>query len=375
MPKKIDPKVAKKVMIKQGWKPLEPYKSALYKWKCRCIKCGLIGTPQFSNVQNGSGCTVCKNAEKTNPKSLSHKEATKIMIKAGMKPMVVYKGTKTRWKCRCMVCKKITYPTLGNVINTMNPCAYCSGHKVDPKDAVKIMKKAKLQPLEDFVSVESKWKCKCLKCGEIVYPLYAGIKQGNGGCYECGLLQTAKTNTLSKKETSEMMLKAKLKPLEAYKGMHNRWKCKCLKCGKIVYPTLGNVSTGHSGCRYCAPAGFNMYNASYIYLISHPKLYAYKIGIGNVKKHNDRLGRFKLRGWETHKVWNFNTGKEAIDIESIIFKYIRNELKLPIYLSYDQMKSTGGHAETMGADSITLLELEKIIKRVIKGYKNADRRT
>jgi len=39
------------------------------------------------------------------------------------------------------------------------------------------------------------------------------------------------------------------------------------------------------------------------------------------------------------------------------------------------MNSTGGHAETMGADSITLLELEKIIKRVIKGYKNADRRT
>jgi hypothetical protein len=34
------------------------------------------------------------------------------------------------------------------------------------------------------------------------------------------------------------------------------------------------------------------------------------------------------------------------------------------------MKSTGGHAETVGADSISLLELEKIVKKVIKGYRN-----
>ena len=82
----------------------------------------------------------------------------------------------------------------------------------------------------------------------------------------------------------------------------------------------------------------------------------------------DRLGRFNSKGWETYKVWKFNTGREAIDLESRIFKHIRNELKLPIYLSYDQMKSTGGHAETVGADSITLLELERVIKKVIKSY-------
>jgi hypothetical protein len=88
-----------------------------------------------------------------------------------------------------------------------------------------------------------------------------------------------------------------------------------------------------------------------------------------VKKNMDRLGRFNSRGWETHKVWKFKTGREAIDIESTIFKIVRNELNLPIYLSYDQMKSTGGHAETIGADSITLLELEKIIEKVIKSSK------
>ena len=81
-----------------------------------------------------------------------------------------------------MVCKKITYPTLGNVKNTTTPCAYCSEHKVDPKDAVRTMKKAKLQPLEDFVSVQSKWKCKCMTCDIVVYPKYNSIKQKKGGC-------------------------------------------------------------------------------------------------------------------------------------------------------------------------------------------------
>lgn len=368
--KSVDPKDAIIVMKKAGFKPLVTYKGAGKPWKSKCIECGLISTPTFANVQNGSGCTVCKNANKSKPTKITSTQAFQIMTKANLKPLEPYSHSKKPWKCRCMVCKKITYPTLGNVKKTITPCAYCSDHKVDPKDAVKIMKKAKLQPLEDFVSVQSKWKCKCMKCGDIVSPVYAGIKGGQGGCYKCGKIQSAKNQLLSKEETSKILRAAKLKPLEPYRGMNYKWKCKCLVCGQIVYPNFSNVYSGHNGCRYCAPAGFNMLSDSYIYLISHPKLYAHKIGIGNVKKNMDRLGRFNSRGWETHKVWKFKTGKEAIDIETLIFKYIRSELKLPIYLSYDQMKSTGGHAETVGADSITLLELEKIVNKVIRGYRN-----
>jgi hypothetical protein len=364
----IDPKDAVRIMKIGGFKTLEPYKGAGKPWKSSCIKCGLISTPTFANVQNGSGCTVCKNANKPKPTKITSSQAIKIMTEAKLQPLEPYLHSKKPWKSRCMVCKKITYPTLGNVKKTITPCVYCSDHKVDPKDAVRVMKKAKLQPLEDFVSVQSKWKCICMKCGEIVSPVYAGIQQGQGGCYKCGKIQMVKNQLLGKRETSQIMTKAKLKPLEPYRGMKYKWKCKCLVCEQVVYPTFSNVYNGHNGCRYCAPAGFNMYGESYIYLISHPTLYAHKIGIGNVKKNMDRLGRFNSKGWETYKVWKFNTGREVIDLESRIFKHIRNELKLPIYLSYDQMKSTGGHAETVGADSITLLELEKIIKKVIKGY-------
>ena len=113
-----------------------------------------------------------------------------------------------------------------------------------------------------------------------------------------------------------------------------------------------------------------MVNPSYLYLITHKELGSHKVGIGNHKKKNDRLGRFRIYGWETHKVWEFETGEEALKIEKEVFKILRKEMKLPIFLSNEDMPKTQGHSETVDADSITLLQLEKIINKVIRGMKN-----
>jgi hypothetical protein len=61
------------------------------------------------------------------------------------------------------------------------------------------------------------------------------------------------------------------------------------------------------------------------------------------------------------------TGTEALEIEKAVFKILRKDMKLPIYLSKEDMPKTEGHSETVDADSITLLQVEKIIKKVIKG--------
>ena len=90
--------------------------------------------------------------------------------------------------------------------------------------------------------------------------------------------------------------------------------------------------------------------------------------MGNKKtNYTDRLTKFNKQGWETYKVWNFETGEEAWRIEQAIFRVIRKDLKIPSHLSLEQMgKRLGGQSETMSADTITLLELEKIIKKVIR---------
>jgi hypothetical protein len=105
-----------------------------------------------------------------------------------------------------------------------------------------------------------------------------------------------------------------------------------------------------------------------LYLITNQKLNAHKVGIGNIRERNDRVKQFNKKGWITFKIWKTDSGTTAFAIEQEVFRILRKDMKLPIYLSKSEMPITGGHAETVSADSITLLELEKIIKRVIKGH-------
>jgi hypothetical protein len=42
-------------------------------------------------------------------------------------------------------------------------------------------------------------------------------------------------------------------------------------------------------------------------------------------------------------------------------------MKLPVFLSTEDMPKTQGHSETVDAESISLLQLEKIINNAIKG--------
>jgi hypothetical protein len=237
-------------------------------------------------------------------KRITQENAIFEMNKGGFEPITVYEGTHTKWKSKCATCKKISFPTLSNVTNGSR-CVYCTNHRVDEEDAVKVMLGANLLPLEPYKDSKTKWKCKCLRCGEIVKPKYNTVQIGGGGCSNC------------------------------------------------------------------APMGMNLTAPSYLYLITNDKLSAHKVGIGNVqdRKSRDRLFGFGKKGWNTHRVWNFDSGFEAMSVETEVLKVLRKVMELPIYLSKKEMPHTGGHSETVGADSITLLQLEKIVNGAIKKLK------
>lgn len=413
-------------MISGGWQPLEPYESALSPWKSKCIKCGHVGTPQFSNVQRGSGCTVCKNLEKEKPTKISDEKAEEIMKQAGMKPLEPYVNSKTPWKSKCMVCKKVTSPALGNVIQGHNACAYCTGHKVDPKDAIQVMKKANLEPLEAFTSVKKAWKCKCLKCGEVVQPSYASIKRGQGGCLPCGREATASSHRYTHEMTYQIMIDANLEPLELYKASDTPWKCRCMVCQKIVYPMYSNINSGNSGCLYCAGAKVDeedaialmrkfgleplepyidskkkwkslhlkcgnivyplyntiqnrgggcstcaeyglTYNApAYLYIMQHVEYQSIKVGISNIDATPNRVRSHEIEGWKLYKSFNFDTGQTAEDVENGVLTWLRQEKGLGVHLSKEMMRQ-GGYSETVDANEISVLEIEKFVKGFIKG--------
>jgi len=54
------------------------------------------------------------------------------------------------------------------------------------------------------------------------------------------------------KKAIAIMRRAGLKPLEPYVDSKKPWKCKHLKCGRIVLPTYNAIQRGQGGCIFCA---------------------------------------------------------------------------------------------------------------------------
>lgn len=371
MGKKLDPKVAEKVMLKAGLKPLEPYKNSTSPWKCKCQKCGAICNPRYGDIssnRNRGGCRPCGYKKLSKKTLFSSKEARKIMIEAGYKPLVPYVSSRTKWKSECLKCGEVVFPKFNSIRSGKGGCRTCGNEKLGARKrfgsdkARQIMLKAKMQPLTVYTNARTRWESKCLVCGKTSEPTLNNIIGGHGCVYCTG-------SKVDPADAIKVMLKARLKPLVPYIDNRTRWKSECLNCGQIVYPLYNSITTGQGGCRYCAVKGINMNVPSYLYLITNTGLNSHKVGMGNHKKVNDRLQKFTKNDWDIYKVWQTTTGADAMDIETEVLRILRKELKLPIYLSKSDMPKTEGHTETVDADSITLLELEKIINKVIKGYK------
>ena len=346
------------LMLKNNLKPLEPYQNKDKPWKSLCLICNKTVSPLFGNIKRGqAGCKWCTR------KFLDPEEAVEVMRKQGYEPLTKYVNDRTPWKCRCMKCGKICYPTYQPTSRAKNitGCQYCNIHYVDKKDAIKVMLKAKLMPLEPYKNARIPWKSRCLNCSKLVSPSYSAVCNGKGCSFCAG-------NKVDAKDAVKIMIKAGYKPTTPYKSSKSKWICIHIKCGREVNAPFERINAGHGACRYCATSGFQHGKKAVVYLITHSVLLAHKIGIGNPSdlKANDRIEIHKKYGWEIFKTWEFEDGKNAQKIEKEALRVIRKELHLPIFLSMSEMPQ-GGQTETVDAEEISLRELEKIIKKAIKG--------
>lgn len=236
---RVPDKDAIEVMKRAGLTPLVPYPGSGKPWKSQCSKCHQIVSPHYSSIQSGTGCGVCAG------KIVTEELAVKLMMMAGLRPLVPYPGSKINWKCECMKCGKTIYPNYGDIKQENGGCKYCAKHFVDPKEASDLMRFNNLEPLEPYTSTMTPWKCKCMKCGKIVTPRHASLQRGKGGCRYCA------RKYLDAEDAVQGMLKAKLEPLVPYPGSQKPWKCKCLRCGRTVKPAYTTIQAGQKGCVYC----------------------------------------------------------------------------------------------------------------------------
>jgi len=231
---------------KSNLEPLEPYKTSQSKWKCLCQICESIVFPQATSLQRGQGgCLKCGYAENKRKQLTPEVEAVAFYESKGFTPLVKYPGANRPWKSKCHSCNEITSPHY-NSIKGGGGCGICAGRIVPPHQAERLMKDSKLEPLEPYPGGRISWKCRCLRCGKEVFPKYADIRNGDGGCKYCG------GHYVEPEVAAQVMIAKGVTPQEPYIHNAKKWHCICNTCGRNVYPSWNVVQSGSSPCAYCA---------------------------------------------------------------------------------------------------------------------------
>lgn len=294
---------------------------------------------------------------------LDAEDAIKLMRKAKLEPLIPYPGSQKPWRCKCLRCGREVSPAYTTIQGGQKGCVYCGGKKVDPQEAFNFMVSKGLQPLEKYKRADGPWKCRCIKCLKTVTPKFSSVQQGQGGCIYCA------GKKVDPHDAVALFLENNLKPLEPFSHTDKKWKSQCLKCNRTVYPTHHMVSQRSGGCRYCAKKGIDFTLPAYIYLITNNELQAHKIGIGGEYANEDRLWDHTKQGWTLYKKKTFLTADKALFVEQLLLKWLREDRGLPTFLSKEQMPQKGW-TETVDASEMDLptiwSKVEELSKKRIK---------
>ena len=373
--RRMPEKKAIAIMLKAGMKPLEPYKNALSRWKCICLTCGHIGSPTFNSVNNGQGgCRPCSYIKTGMAIRITEKEARSRLKEQKLQVVGKYEwhDNNDLFEIKCLICKKnskTSWDTLSKK-GRQTGCRTCSRKaasflQVTEEMHIQLLSEHNLESIGKYTGNHDLLSVKCLVCYKKKKVRRSFLQQRKNkmlGCMTCAGAPVA-----DPKKIERVMRKAKLEPLVPYSGNHQRWKCKCLKCGETVYPAFNSILQGQGGCIYCAEIGFNYKEPAYFYIIFHAEFDSIKVGITNTDSKPDRLKHFQKYGWEIHQKYNFKIGNDAFKIETEILRWIRKDLKLPVHLSTEEMPKTGGHSETVDADLISVVDIRKKVDQIIKG--------
>lgn len=192
-------------------------------------------------------------------KKISNQEAKRILVAAGLEPLEEYVGSKIRIKCIHKVCGNVCYPMLEKVKIGQIGCKLCRYKMVSQKlkfsevEANKIMKAAGYIPLEPYTNALTKWKCKHIQCGSVVYPLLNQIQQGGGGCSSCGHIATGLKRRNSKSAVLEVLKANQFTLISEYHGAEKKMRVRCEVCGNEIEAIYSVISRkGGRGCKPCA---------------------------------------------------------------------------------------------------------------------------
>ena len=103
-----------------------------------------------------------------------------------------------------------------------------------------------------------------------------------------------------------------------------------------------------SGCAACATTGFDPAKPALLYLLRNPDYQARKVGITN--EGTTRIAEFVRTGWSVVNLMEHDDGQLVATVEKAIFRWLRHELAMPIFLGREEMWRTRGWTETFSLE-------------------------
>jgi hypothetical protein len=239
----VDPKVAKKLFVSKGLKPIEPYPGHnKLPWKSIHLNCGKEVSPTYNLIQQNQsiGCHFCSD------QFVDPDEAYQFFLSKDLQPLVPYPGTKFPWKSIHLICSSEIKPRYSHIKSGRVGCLVCAGKvPITQAKAFAFYRSKGLEPKEKFKGPHHPWKSVHTECGRTVSPRWANIQQGSGVCDYCS------GKKVDMKKVKQLLKENNLKPLVPYPGNKVGWHCIHLPCGREVAPSYGGLNQGQGPCQFC----------------------------------------------------------------------------------------------------------------------------
>lgn len=210
-----------------------------------CLSCG---TPLETSIHRLKRIKGCKACNKGTSVRMPVAEALQIMEEAGFQPLEEFRSVNEKWKCKCTKCGKVSSPSLKTVKNSGARCRFCRGLRLSEEDAIADLKSVGLTPMEAYVSSNTPWKCKCNSCGRETTIKHSKAKHRGQGCSYCNEVRPLDDLDLLSIEIEQAGYKL-LNPLTRVRGSN---KAIHVLCGRTVEINTTGFKKGIGQCKWCA---------------------------------------------------------------------------------------------------------------------------
>jgi Zn ribbon nucleic-acid-binding protein len=365
-PNKLTHKQAEKVMLKAKVQPIVPYTNAVTPWKSICLVCENIVSPKYNAVASGQGgCVKCKYSKQSAEQRIPEEDAIQFLIESGYQPLEPYSGSHNKWKSECLRCSRTVFPTLSSLKSGQGGCGYCSNRIVDIEAAKRILRENLVKPLEEKpANLKKGWKCQCLRCERTIQVYLTNLYRGSDPCKFCsGKAVDPKSAELLMNSVNLTPLEPYSHSTAKWKCLHTV----CNNIVYPMYASIKSGQGGCMFCAEKG-MDMNIPSYLYLIENEDQTAFKIGVGNFVKNPKSDRIKAHLRNKWRVLEVWKFDTGAEAYAREQEVLTHIRTNLKLPPFLSKADMPQGGwtetlehGASSHLALKGIVALSIEGLL--------------